>query len=718
MKQVIQHLKSGVLEVADVPCPGVSAGRLLVRSNATLISAGTERTLVEFGKASLLAKGRQNPERVKQVLEKIKTDGLLPTLEAVFAKLDEPLPLGYCNAGEVLEVGEGVERFRVGDRVASNGQHAQVVNVPANLCAKIPDGVDDEQAAFTVLSAIGLQGIRLLEPTLGERIVVVGLGLIGLVSVQMLVANGARVMGIDVDPARLELARAFGAETADVRGGADPVAAGLAFSGGRGVDGVLITASAKNDQIVSQAARMCRKRGRIVLIGVVDLGLNRADFYEKELSFQVSCSYGPGRYDPNYEDRGRDYPFGFVRWTEQRNLEAVLDLMSAGKLDVNPLISTRLPLAEAGKAYELLSSDRSQLGLILQYPDAPSRERIVVREKAATTPSTPASKVAVGVIGAGMFTKGTLLPALRRAGATLVSIASASGVTASEAARKFGFQKSTTDYRSILADPKINTVFITTRHNLHVPMTVAALEAGKHVFVEKPLSIDRAGLETVRAAYARAQGLQLMVGFNRRYSPHAVQMRKLLAARSQPVCMSLLVNAGTIPPDHWVHDPAVGGGRILGEGCHWIDLMSSVLDQPVSAVQALSIGAASGVVTPDDKVSIALQFADGSLGNLHYFANGDRSFSKEQLRVFSEGRVLELDNFRKLRGFGWTNFSKLNLFRQDKGHFAEISGFVQRIASGGEPFLDPAAIWNVTAASLAAIEAADTGTRVAVESYR
>ncbi|MBL9122195.1 MAG: bi-domain-containing oxidoreductase [Planctomycetaceae bacterium] len=714
MKQVIQHLKSGVLEVADVPCPAVSAGRLLVRTRATLISAGTERSLVEFGKANLLSKVRQNPERVKQVLEKIKSDGLLPTLEAVFAKLDEPLPLGYCNAGEVLAVGAGVERFQVGDRVASNGAHAQVVNVPVNLCAKIPDNVDDDQAAFTVLSAIGLQGIRLLAPTLGERVAVFGLGLIGLVSVQMLVANGARVLGIDVDPGRLELARQFGAETVDIRSGADPVAVALAFSGGVGMDGVLITASAKEDQIVSQSARMSRKRGRIVLIGVVNLALNRAEFYEKELSFQVSCSYGPGRYDADYEERGRDYPLPFVRWTEQRNMEAVLGLLADRKLDVNPLITSRLPLNEAAQAYDLLSNDRQQLGLILQYPEVPSLERVVVRTPVPVAPSTPTSKVGVGVIGAGIFTKGTLLPALRQSGATLVSIASASGVTAADAARKYSFQKSTTDYRTLLSDPAINTIFITTRHNLHVPMVVAALEAGKHVFVEKPLAIDQAGLDQVRAAFERTTGLQLMVGFNRRYSPHAVKIRQLLTGRAQPVCMNMLVNAGTIPPEHWVHDPIVGGGRIIGEGCHWIDLLSSLVGAPVTEVQGMSIGDAPGVATPDDKTSLALRFADGSLGNLHYFANGARAYPKEQLQIFSQGRVLELDNFRKLTAYGWSNFTKLNLFRQDKGHVAEITGFVQRIAAGGAPFLEPAEIWNVTAASLAAVEAAKKGCRIAV----
>ncbi|MHB1037905.1 MAG: bi-domain-containing oxidoreductase [Pirellulales bacterium] len=710
MKQVVQNLKSGVLEVVDVPCPKVLPGHLLIQTRASLISAGTERMIVEFGQASLVSKARQNPERVRQVLDKIKTDGLLPTLEAVFAKLDEPMPLGYCNAGVVVEVGPKVDRFAAGDRVISNGHHAEIVNKPVHLCAKIPAGVKDDHAAFTVLSAIGLQGIRLLEPKIGETVAVFGMGLLGLVATQMLIAGGARVLGIDVDPARLALARRFGATTVDASSGVDPVAAGMAFSGGNGVDGVLITASAKNDSIVSQAARMSRKRGRIVLVGVVNLELNRAEFYDKELTFQVSCSYGPGRYDPAYEDRGNDYPYAFVRWTEQRNMEAVLEMLASGRLDVEPLITSRIPHAEAARAYELLSGDRSQLGLILEYPHGqPPLERVVPCRASTVRTTDRQSPVVVGVIGAGDYTKRTILPILRKTEARLAAIASASGVTAVHAARKFGFQTSTSDYRTILDDPTINTVFVTTRHNLHAPMVAEALAAGKHVFVEKPAAIDRAGLDQIREAFEKTSGRQFMVGFNRRFSPHAVKIRELLAGRSQPITMNMMVNAGCVPASHWTQNRQVGGGRIVGEGCHWIDLLHFLAGSPVEAVQAITIGDVPGVESRGDKMTISLSFADGSLGNVHYFANGHKGLSKERLEIFSEGRVLLLDNFRALWGYGWSRFKKLKLFRQDKGQQAEIGGFIRRVASGGDAFMPAEGIWNVTAATFAAEESAAAG---------
>ncbi|MEZ6070294.1 MAG: bi-domain-containing oxidoreductase [Pirellulales bacterium] len=685
MKHVLQHLKSGLLEVVDVPAPKVSRGNLLIQTRRSLISAGTERSVVEFGRASLMSKVRQNPERVRQVLDRISQEGLLPTLELVFAKLDEPMPLGYCNVGRVIEVGAGMEAFSVGDRIVSNGRHAEIVNKPLNLVAKIPDNVSDEHATFAVLSSIGLQGIRLLQPTIGERIAVFGMGLIGLVTVQMLVNSGAHVLGIDVDAGRLALAERFGATPVNVATGADPVAAGMAFSDGVGIDGVLITASAKNDRIVSQAARMSRKRGRIVLVGVVNTELSRAEFYEKELSFQVSCSYGPGRYDAAYEEGGVDYPLPFVRWTEKRNIEAILGMLASGRLDVEPLITARVPHAEAARAYDMITSDRSQLGVILEYPDAAAPlQRVVATPKSADAAkpvvTAATGKVSIGVIGAGNYTKIRLLPELRKSGARLATIASASGVTAAQAARKFGFEASTSDYETILRDDSINTVFITTRHHQHAPMAVAALEAGKHVFVEKPAAIDRAGLARVRAAVAAAGDRQYTVGFNRRYSQHAAKIRQLVAGRSQPICANMIVNAGYIPKDAWVQDPAVGGGRIIGEGCHWIDLLRFIVNRPITEVRATMIGEAPGVETRDDNISISLLFADGSLGNVHYFANGHKSVCKERLELYVEGKVLWLDNFRKLSGWGWPNFRKLNFHGQEKGRHAEICGFVERVA--------------------------------------
>ncbi len=711
MKQIIQNLDTGVTELLAVPTPLSRPGHLLVASRRTLISAGTERMLVEFGQANLLAKARSQPERVRQVLDKIKIDGLLPTLESVFARLGQPLPLGYCNAGVVLEVGAGVEGFAPGDRVVSNGPHAEIVCVPKNLCAHIPDIVSDDEAAFAILAAVGLQGIRLANPTLGEAVVVTGLGLLGLMTVQMLIANGCRVLGIDLDLHKCALARRFGAETVDLSTGADPIAAGLAFSHGRGVDAVLITASTKSSEPIHQAAQMCRKRGRIVLVGVTGLELNRADFYEKELTFQVSCSYGPGRYDENYEQRGHDYPFGFVRWTEQRNFEAVLELMASKKLDVTPLISRRVPLDQAPEVYRQIVTDHSLLGVLLTYPETGVDMRRTIEAKGQgprvrRQVAGDRGRPMVGVIGAGNFASLVLLPALIKTGAQLKTVASAGDPGAALAARKFGFAQATSDYRTIIDDPEINTVFIATRHNSHARMASEVLRAGKHVFVEKPLALNRAQLAEVRAAYEESAGCHLMVGFNRRFSPLARKMHDLLAGRAQPVTLIYVINAGIIPADHWTQDLEVGGGRIIGEGCHFIDLLRYLVGAPIVGLEARMMGDAPGVTIRQDKMTIMLEFADGSLGTVHYFANGSKRFPKERVEVFSEGRVLVLDNFQSLVGYGWPGLGRIRLWRQDKGHVAEVAAFIERVARGGEPLIPFAELEEVTLASFVAVERA------------
>ncbi len=718
MKQVVQNLRSGELELVDVPSPKASPGHLLIQTRASLISAGTERSVVEFGQSSFVDKVRQNPERVRQVLEKIKIDGLLPTLELVFAKLDEPMPLGYCNTGVVLEVGSGVNDYQVGDRVASNGRHAEIVNRPIHLCAKIPAEVTDSDASFTVLSSIALQGIRLLQPQVGERIAVYGLGLIGLVAVQILSAAGVQILGIDVDPARLELARRFGVTTVNVAAGADPVAAAMAFTGGHGLDGILVTASGKTDNILTLSGRMARKRGRVICVGAVNMQMNRVDYYEKELVFQVSCSYGPGRYDPAYEEGGIDYPLPFVRWTEQRNMQAVLELFATRRLNAEPLITSRIPFLEAKRAYDLLANDRSQLGILLEYaPHAVPLDKTVQTALTGknsvalrSTPPAARGQARVGVIGAGLFTKLHLLPQLKKTAAQLVNIASATGLSAALAARKFGIEKSTTDYREIIDDPAINAVCITTRHDTHVRFATAALRANKHVFLEKPAALDAEGLAELRSAFEATSGLQLVVGFNRRFSGHAATMRRLLKERTQPVCLVMTVNAGYIPGSHWIQDPQVGGGRIIGEGCHFVDLLRYIVDRPIVAVQAMMVGDAPGVEVRNDKMSISLLFADGSLGTIHYFSNGHKSVSKERLEAFCEGRVLELDNFRTLRGYGYPKFKKQNSWlRQDKGREAEMQGFVNRVIHGGDALIPPDELWNVAEATFAAEESAQSG---------
>jgi len=649
--------------------------------------------LVEFGRANLLEKARQQPDKVLAVFDKIKADGLMPTVESVRNKLDQPLPMGYCNAGVVVEVGAEVTGFSVGARIASNGKHAEMVCVPKNLCARIPDGVSDEAATFTVIGAIALQGIRLAQPTLGEAVVVVGLGLIGLVAVQLRRAHGCRVLGVDFDSERLALARTFGANTVDLSRAEDPVAAAMTFSRGCGVDAVLITASTKSNEPVHQSAAMCRKRGRIVLVGVVGLGLSRADFYEKELSFQVSCSYGPGRYDAQYEEAGHDYPLGFVRWTEQRNFEAVLDMLADRRLDVAPLISHRFPLDEAEKAYKLAVSEAKSLGIMLQYPE-PTKTSIVelrnstVRLVRRPEPGTrPMDAVAVGVIGSGSYATQVLIPAFRDAGAVLRSVASQAGVSAAHAGKKFGFETSTTDTAALLSDPEINTVVVATRHNTHARYVCEALRSGRHVFVEKPLAIRREELADIESAIADATTRNdrplLMVGFNRRFAPQVQKIKGLLAAVPEPKSFVMTVNAGAISPAHWTQDPDIGGGRIIGEGCHFIDLLRFLADASISSVRTTSMGGTMGGAGPTDSVSFSMTFADGSLGTVHYLSNGHKSFPKERLEVFCAGRILQLDNFRTLTGFGWPGFGKMNLWRQDKGNRACAATFIDAVRQGG-----------------------------------
>lgn len=720
MRQILQSLRTGETALRDVPCPTIGAGEILIRSRVTLVSAGTERMLVEFGKASLIEKARQQPDKVRQVLDKIKTDGLVPTLTAVRSKLDQPIPLGYCNVGTVLEVGAGVDGVCPGDRVVCNGAHAEIVCAPKNLCVKIPDGVCDESAAFAVLGAIGLQGVRLAQPTLGEAFVVSGLGLIGLLTVQLLRAHGCRVLGLDYSESRLQLAETLGAETFNLGTGGDPIAAAKTFSRGRGIDGVLITASTDSDEPVHQAAEMCRKRGRIVLVGVVGLKLSRADFYEKELSFQVSCSYGPGRYDADYEQRGIDYPVGFVRWTEQRNFEAVLDMMTDGRVNPNSLISHRFAIEDAVGAYELISGKTPSLGVLLHYPhpsDMPEeqlRKHTVRLHHPGRSDSSTQPRVAC--IGSGNYASQVLIPAFQKASANLVRVASRNGLTAMLAARKFGFDEATSDLNAVFSDPKIDAVVIATRHDSHAALACRALEAGKHVFIEKPLALNTLDLARVLETYDRVAQQRptsapvLTVGFNRRFASQIQKMKSLLSELNEPKSFVMTVNAGAIPGGHWVHDPVMGGGRIIGEGCHFIDLLRFLCGHPITAVQATMLGRETAVDIRDDKLTMTLSFADGSFGTVHYLANGHRSISKERLEVFCAGRVLQLDNFRKLTAVGWKKFRKMNLWSQDKGQLAEVRAFLQAITAGGPSPIPIDELAEVTRVSFDVVRAAESRT--------
>lgn len=698
MKQILQNLKTGVTALADVPAPAARRGHILVRTARSLVSVGTERMLVEFGRANYLDKARQQPDKVKMVLDKVRTDGALPTLEAVFNKLDQPLPLGYCNVGIALEVGDGVTGFTAGDRVVSNGHHAEVVNVAKNLCAAVPDEVTDEEAAFTVIGAIALQGIRLVAPTLGEAVVVTGLGLIGLVTVQLLRAHGCRVLGIDFDSAKVDMARQFGAEVVDLSRGEDAIAAANSFSRGRGVDAVLVTASTKSSEPIHQAAVMSRKRGRIVLVGVTGLELSRADFFEKELAFHVSCSYGPGRYDADYEQKGFDYPVGFVRWTEQRNFEAVLDMMVDHRLDVRPLISHRFPIADATSAYDLIGGAAPSLGILLEYPPPSAQPESTLRSSTVMLAQAPAITTSatsggtaptVNFVGSGNYATAVLIPAFKAGGARLRTVVSQSGISGVHAGRKYGFEQASTDVDAAITDTGANVIVVSTRHDSHAHLAQAALAAGKHVFVEKPLALTHAQLDEVDRARTDAIGSRngapiVMIGFNRRFAPQVQKMKALLVGVKEPKVMLMTVNAGAIPPNHWTQDPRVGGGRIIGEACHFIDLLRFLAGAPIERFEASSIGHVPGMAITDDKASITLRFTDGSLGTILYTANGHKSFPKERLEVFAGGGVLQLDNFRRLSGFGWPGFTKMNLWRQDKGQRACAAAFVSAIARGGE----------------------------------
>ena len=679
MKQILQSLKTGATEVAEVPLPHVGRGQLLISTSRTLVSAGTERMLVEFGKAGWIDKARQQPDKVQMVLDKIKTDGLLPTVEAVFNKLDQPLPLGYCNVGRIAKVGAGETSFEVGDRVISNGKHAEVVSVPFNLSAKVPDAVSDDEAAFTVLAAIALQGIRLVQPTLGETVVVTGLGLVGLITVQLLRAHGCRVLALDFDPEKLALAKQFGAEVVDLAAGQDPVSMATAYSRGRGVDAVIVTATTKSSEPIHQAALMCRKRGRIVLVGVTGLVLSRDDFFKKELTFQVSASYGPGRYDSNYEDKGQDYPVAFVRWTEQRNFEAVLDMMADGRLNVKPLISHRFAIEEAGQAYLLLGGAGLSMGILLTYLGieiTPEGRTVGLAPRTQPQPhSSGVIKAVVSFIGAGNYATAVLMPAFKAAGAHLRSVASRAGVSGLHAGRKFDFDETTTDTNRLFADSGTNAVVIATQHDSHARFVLQALAAGKHVFVEKPLCLTLDELAQIEAA---AITLMVMVGFNRRFAPQVKKISTLLKGVTGPKYFVMTVNAGAIPADHWTQDPESGGGRIIGEACHFIDLLRFLAGSRIASHQVTRMESPT-----KDSVSISLKFEDGSMGVVHYLGNGSKAFPKERLEVFATGCVLQLDNFRKLKGFGWPGFTKMNLWRQDKGQKACAATFVQAITTGG-----------------------------------
>ncbi len=695
MKQIIQDLKNGSTILEEVPVPNIKPGTVLIQTTHSLVSLGTERMLVEFGKANLIQKARQQPDKVKMVLEKIKTDGLRPTVNSVINKLDQPLPLGYCNVGIVREVGENVTEFKVGDRVASNGSHAEYVCVPKNLVAIVPDNVTNEQAAFTVIGSIGLQGIRLLNPSLGETIVVVGLGLIGLVTADLLKANGCNVIGFDFDSVKVELAKKRGIVAINPKDGTNQVKFVESYTNGIGADGVIITASSKSNDIISQSAGMCRKRGRIILVGVVGLDISRADFYQKEISFQVSCSYGAGRYDDNYEQKGHDYPIGYVRWTEKRNFEAILNSVSKNQINVDSLITERVSIDDYMLIYGNIGNTNSIASIITYNLKEELKKSIKIVDK-----SFQSKKGIIGIIGSGNFTRSTILPNLKKINANISYIASSGGLSSTILAKKYQICKSTTDYSHILKDDNVDIVFITTRHNYHAKMVQEVMKSGKNVFVEKPLALKEKDLEKIIKDYNKMD-VNVLVGFNRRFSPLSKKMKLVLGSNKTPINIIATMNAGSIPNDSWVHDMAVGGGRIIGEACHYIDMCIFLSDSRITKVCMNSLGVNPKENT--DNVSILLKHENGSNSVINYFSNGSKAYSKERIEVFSQERILVMDNWRRLYGYGFKNFTKARS-KQDKGHFNQFKALINQQIHGGPPIIPFEDIVNTSRVSFAAIK--------------
>ncbi len=708
MRTVIQSLSSGKTSVIDSPLPVVLDKGVLSHATRSLISIGTEKSLVKFGQGNLAQKARQQPDKVKAVVDKVATDGAIATLDSVRSKLNQPIQMGYCSVGNVVD--SNCEEFSVGDRIVCNGPHAEVVSVSRNLAAKIPSNVSDDEATFVPVAAIGLQGIRLINPSLGETVVVMGLGLIGLLTVQLLVAQGCNVIGTDYDESKVKLAEGYGASGVVLTSDTDVVQAVKSHTSLDGVDAVIITASTNSSDPITHAAQCCRKRGRIVLVGVTGLQLNRADFYEKELTFQVSCSYGAGRYDPFHEEEGNDYPIGYVRWTEKRNFEAVLQLMQQGRLSVKELITSRYSVEDAGDAYSEVTSNKNAMGILLEYPDRGAEtvlaKTVNLNQSLSSTVKSTIDKLAVSFIGSGNYASRILMPAFQSTDVTLDTVVNRGGVGGSHHGAEKGFKAVSTDADAVLKSETTDVIVVATRHDTHAKFVCDALHQGKHVFVEKPLGLTHAELDAVQAAVMSdaAAGKSLMIGFNRRFAPLVENMKTLLDAKPQPKCFNFTMNAGAIPGDSWVQSIEQGGGRIIGEACHLIDLMRFLAGSPIKSISAMAMGENTFDEVTEDKAVISLQFEDGSIGSIQYFANGGKVFPKERLEVFVGDAVLQLDNYRSLRGFGWQGFKYKRSLRQNKGQTICVQRYVDTLKSGKQALIPLSEILEVSRAAVTAAE--------------
>lgn len=709
MKQLLQNVHNGQINIEEVPIPSVRNNFALVKTACSLVSAGTERMLVEFGEKNLLQKAASRPDLVKQVLSKAQHEGILPTLEATFNRLDQPMALGYSSAGTIVEVGNGMEGFSIGDRVACGGGnfavHAEFDLVPRNLLVKLPDSVDFESAAFTTLGSIAMQGFRLGSPQLGDRVCVIGLGLLGLMAVQIARAAGCEVFGIDLSPKRVDLARKLGFSASE-RENCEEAAS--AFTENRGFDLVLICADAASNDPVELAGKLARDHGCVVAVGAVGLNIPRKIYYEKELDFKVSRSYGPGRYDNTYEEGGQDYPYGYVRWTEGRNMQSFVELLASGKVDVHPLISHRFEIENAASAYELITGKTGEpfLGVLLTYPQVQPAAAFT-RKVVIPSDFKPVSEIKAGVLGSGNYATAVFLPAMKKsAKADLVGIASGAGLTAEIAAKKFGFQFASSDEKDILTNPDINTVVLLTRHQHHARQAVIALQNGKNVYCEKPLAINEEELSNLEKVLSASSNL-LTVGFNRRFAPFAVSLQQFYADHSEPLYIHYRVNAGYLPLNHWTQDPGQGGGRIIGEGCHFIDFLTYLVGSSPVSVRASALP--DGGRYNQDNVSMTFQFADGSIGVVDYLANGNKNAPKERIEVFSAGKIGLLDDFRSLELTSPSKHSSQHAYlRQDKGHFAAWNAFCDAIKQGSAPTIPYEQLFGVTRASFAVLRSLQT----------
>ncbi len=710
VKQVLQSYKTGEISVTDVPSPSApDPGGVLIRTGASLVSAGTERAAVDLGKKSLVGKARARPDLVAKVLQKLGREGVVATARTVFAKLDVPNPLGYSCAGSVLDADDAP--FTQGERVACAGakvaNHAEINAVPRNLCARIPAGLPDDEACFVTVGAIALHGVRMAELQLGDRVAVIGLGLIGQIAMQLCRAQGAQVLGIDLDPSKLALAKSLGCELTAAPGPA-AIDAVAAFTRGRGVDAVVITAATESNAPVELAGELARDRAKVVVVGAVGMHVPRRPYYDKELTFLQSRSYGPGRYDPQYEEKGVDYPIGYVRWTEQRNMEAFLEAVASGKVDVKKLITHRFPIERAEDAYKLITGQTGEafLGVVLTYGAQSESGAEKTITLASSGGETVYGRAGLAFVGAGGFATGVLVPAFARApAARLVSIASARGVTARHLAEKFKFVRATTSLDEQLNDPAVDAIVISTRHNLHAEQAVAAFGAGKHVFVEKPLALNEEQLTQVLNAREKS-GKLLMVGFNRRFSPLAGELKSRLGAHG-PLMIQYRVNAGVLPDGSWVKDAAIGGGRIIGEACHMIDLCGFLADGVPVKVYAERAG------TNEDDVAITVRFSEGSVATILYSSGGDPSYPKERIEVVGEGSVAVLDDFRSLE-FAHGKRTRSNSMMQDKGHSAEAAAFVAAARQGTAPPISYESLAATTRATFGALTSLATGVPVEI----